>query len=128
MFMMLAFIGCDGVFICGSEATCTVTTVRAPQRARAEDVGAKLTDALAELAGAQDRAAAVTAAAVEAEQELRERMDHLQAELDATVAQAQQARGEALEAHQAADALRAVLTMRRARGLLARLRVAWRGE
>jgi hypothetical protein len=51
----------------------------------------------------------------------RARGDALQAQLD-------QARRDAAEAARAADALRQADAARRARGLLARLRAAWRGE
>jgi hypothetical protein len=59
---------------------------------------------------------------------LRDRVDGLQVELRHTQEAAKQAGAQAQEAQDAADELRRAEATRKARGLVARLRDAWRGE
>ena len=59
---------------------------------------------------------------------LRDRIDAMQTEIAAAKAAAEQGRAGAQAAQDAAEALRRADAERKARGLVARLRAAWRGE
>jgi hypothetical protein len=75
-----------------------------------------------------DRAEAAIAGERQRADVLRDRLDAVQAQVAAAEAAAQEGRVGAQAAQDAAEALRRADDVRKARGLVARLRAAWRGE
>jgi hypothetical protein len=125
--------------LAAAEAQAERADVRADEAGRRADAALLLADRLsAQLAEAGDRADRAEGRAETAENERRRgevRITNLEADLrakDSEIAKqriaADQARAEAQEARQTAERLRQKEAVWKARGLLARLRGAWRGE
>jgi hypothetical protein len=116
---------------------------KAEQRADAADAVRRAAEALAERERERadderqgreraetraDRAAAAIAGERQRADVLRDRLDAVRAQITAAEAAAEQGRVGAQAAQDAAEALRRADDARKARGLVARLRAAWRGE
>jgi chromosome segregation ATPase len=103
-------------------------------RGRLDDLTAKLTaaqdqaEAAEELRRALEAAQAVVERVGQGREAAEAKVDELTVQATELIAQLDQARAEAQAAAQATDALQAAEAARRARGVLARLRAAWRGE